>query len=326
MASLTSTNREKMPDIAFVVPCYNEQEALNFTIPALLSLLEALKSDHQCGKESFIVLIDDGSEDDTWARISTATKQWPRRVRGIRLASNYGHQRALLCGMQYAETRCDAAITMDADLQHDLSAIPKLIQKFVEGFEIVLAVRVNRERDQILKRVSAEGFYWLLKHLGVSVVRNHADFRLMSAKSLANLSKFQESNLFLRAFPPLLHRKIATIEFEVRDRAAGVSKYTLSKMLGLAWDGITSFSTVPLRLVSISGILIFGASIAMVVYAVASALAGATVAGWASIVIPLYFLGGLIMLSIGIVGEYVAKVLIEAKKRPRFLIDEFLED
>lgn len=310
--------------LAIVIPCYNETEVLDITIPRLMALLDELVEKDNCARDSYLLFIDDGSRDDTWLKISRAADAHPGRVRGLRLSCNAGHQSALLAGLDYATGRCDAAVSIDADLQDDLAAIPRMVQEYRAGAEMVLGVRESREVDSWFKRNSALGFYKLMRRLGVNLVENHADFRLMSAATLANLARFPERNLFLRALPPLLHSSVATVTYRRSSRLAGESKYPLGKMLALAWNGITSFSVVPLRLISVVGGIVFLASLFMIAYALAGFLWGAALPGWASITIPLYLLGGMIMLSIGVVGEYLGKLFLEVKRRPRFLVDTTL--
>ena len=309
------------PALAVVVPCYNESDVLGLTIPRLVSLVEDLQARGECAAKSFVVFVDDGSTDGTWQQIEDATRRHPRRVRGVKLCRNVGHQNALLAGLDYVTDKCDAAITLDADLQDDLEAIPRMIREFRAGAQMVLGVKESREADPWFKRVTALAFYKLMRAMGVDLVENHADFRLMSARVLRNLGTFPEYNLFLRALTPLLHREIATVRYKLISRRTGPSKYPLRRMLALAWNGITSFSVAPLRIISFVGACVFAGSFLLAMYALRTALAGETVPGWASITVPLYLLGGLIMLSVGIVGEYIGKIFLEVKRRPRFLVD-----
>jgi glycosyltransferase involved in cell wall biosynthesis len=310
--------------LAIVVPCYNEAEVLGTTIPTILALLNELKIQHDCSPESFVLYVDDGSRDGTWQKIQIAAEQ--QSVRGLRLACNVGHQGALLAGLDYVTDRCDAAVSIDADLQDDLAAIPTMIREYRNGAEIVLGVRKAREIDGWFKRSTAIGFYKLMRIMGVDLVENHADFRLLSARVLKSLRSFSECNLFLRAFPPLLHSNTATVTYDRLERLAGESKYPLQKMLALAWNGITSFSVFPLRLVTYVGGIVFTGSLFLVFYSLIQTLRGMTIHGWASITVPLYLLGGLIMLSVGIVGEYIGKIFLEVKRRPRFLIDSITDE
>lgn len=305
--------------IAIVVPCYNEEEMLGITVPALTSLLTSLARDHDCSEQSYVVFIDDGSRDATWDLIEEAAAAGP--FRGLRLACNVGHQAALLAGLDYVTDKCFAAVSIDADLQDDMNVIPQMISRCEAGAQLVLGVRESREVDTWFKRNTALAFYRLMTWMGVDTVENHADFRLMSNKALRNLQHFGERNLFLRGLPPLLHKRVETVTYQRAERAAGETKYPLHKMLALAWNGITSFSIVPLRLITYTGAGVFVASLLMIAYALAGVLMHDTMPGWASVVIPLYLLGGLIMLSIGVVGEYIGKLFLETKQRPRFLID-----
>ena len=308
--------------IAIVAPCYNEAEVLPTSIPRLMSLVSDLVSKHGCSSDSFVVLVDDGSKDGTWEQVVHASQKFPNILRGLRLSRNAGHQNALIAGLTYVTGKCDAVISIDADLQDDLNALPLMIEEHRAGAEIVLGVKASRADDPFMKTLTATAFYKGMKWMGVDLVENHADCRLMSARVLLNLSKFPEYVLFLRGLQPLLHGRISTVKYDLAPRIAGKSKYGLKKMLGLALNGITSFSTTPLRLISWTGALVFVVSLLFAVVALGKALSGETLPGWASITVPLYLLGGLIMLSIGITGEYVGKIYMEVKHRPRFLIDE----
>jgi len=316
------TTNKPLLQIAIVAPCYNEAEVLPTSIRKLVKVITDLISHHNCSPTSYIVLVDDGSKDSTWELIRDATEELPDVVRGVRLSRNAGHQYALMAGLSYVTGRCDAAISIDVDLQDDLEALPRMIAEHRAGAEIVLGVKKSRAVDSFSKRISAQAFYSGMKWMGVDLVENHADCRLMSSKALENLAKFPEYLLFLRGLQPLIHSKISTVTYDISPRLGGVSKYPLKKMLTLAWNGVTSFSIMPLRIISWSGGVVFFASIVFTILALYKAIAGDTLPGWASITVPLYLLGGFIVLSIGIVGEYVAKIFIEIKHRPRFLIDE----
>ncbi|WP_394789270.1 glycosyltransferase family 2 protein [Rhodoferax sp.] len=309
-------------EIAIVAPCYNEAEVLPSSIPKLVGLIEELISKHNCSKNSYVVLVDDGSKDLTWNLIKEAAEKLPHVIRGVRLSRNAGHQNALMAGLNYVTGGCDAVISIDVDLQDDLEALPLMIAEYRAGAEIVLGVKKLRVADSLFKRISAKAFYSGMKWMGVDLVENHADCRLMSSKALKNLAKFPEHLLFLRGLQPLIHGKISTVTYDISPRLEGVSKYPLKKMLALAWNGVTSFSIMPLRLISWIGGIVFFISLIFAIMALFKAIDGDTLPGWASITIPLYLLGGLIVLSIGIVGEYVAKIFLEVKRRPRFLIDE----
>lgn len=315
-------NEEKnSPRIALVVPCFNESEVLVVTTSRLIHLLDEMIRNGEIHEKSYIVYVDDGSSDSTWNLLLAVASQNSGRIIGIRLACNAGHQKALLCGLEYVTNACDAAVSLDADLQDDLHAVPKMVERFANGAELVLGVRESREVDTWFKRTSALGFYKAMRFLGVDLVENHADFRLMSSRVLINLNQFSESNLFLRGLMPLLHNKVEVVTYNRGERLAGETKYPLRRMLSLAWNGVTSFSAIPLRMISAIGSLVFFASLGMVAYALLSWWSGRTLPGWTSVVIPLYLLGGLIMLCIGVVGEYVSKLFMEVKRRPRYLID-----
>lgn len=307
--------------LAIVAPCYNEEAILPISIPKFSSLLKCLIRDHDCSDDSFVVLVDDGSVDQTWNLIANASSE-NSNFHGIKLSRNAGHQNALMAGLEYVTDKCDAVISIDADLQDDLDALPKMLDEFRSGSHIVLGVKASRVSDALFKRITAKYFYKLMRFMGVDLVENHADCRLMSAKTLTHLSRFPEKVLFLRGLQPLLHSKITTVHYHLNPRLAGESKYPIKKMLTLAWNGITSFSVVPLRLISGIGATVFLFSSILAIFALYRAMVGDVVPGWASVTIPLYLLGGLLMLSIGIVGEYVGKLYIEVKSRPRYLIDE----
>lgn len=311
----------RAPLVALVVPCYNEQEVLPLTLRSLGETLDAMVGEGLVDPRSFAVFIDDGSRDTTWALIEQAAVAAPGRFRGVRLARNAGHQAALLAGLEYAQGRCDASVSLDADLQDDVSVIATMVRRFNDGAEMVLGVRNSRDTDTWFKRTTANGFYKVMRLMGVNLQENHADYRLMSAQAMANLGRFSEVNMFLRGIVPLLHGRVDLVHYARKSREAGTTKYPLGKMLGLAWNGVTSFSTAPLRMIMYTGAVIFLVSLALAVYAFWAALAGHSVPGWASIVVPLYVLGGLVMLSIGVVGEYLGKVFLEAKRRPRYFVD-----
>jgi len=311
-----------MTNLAIIVPCYNEEEALKFTIPKLLELLKNLISKNLISSNSFLLFIDDGSDDNTWKEIILACCKEPIHIKGIRLAINCGHQSALLCGLNFSSENCDAAISIDADLQNGLDAIPLMLDAFKNGAEIVVGVRTSRDTDTVLKRSLSNGFYGAMNLIGVDLVKNHADFRLLSKKALINLKLFPEKNIFLRGLSPKLHKKIEVVQYVCEKRIAGQSKYTYRKMISLALNGITSLTVAPLRLIFLLGLIVFTISLMMIVFILISAANGKALPGWASIILPVYLLGGLIMLSIGILGEYIGKVFIESKNRPRYLIDE----
>ena len=305
---------------AVVVPCYNEVQVLPETNRRLLALLSRLARQGLVSADSAIYYVDDGSRDGTWALIEQLAGD-DGHVRGVKLSRNCGHQSALLAGLLSAEG--DAIISIDADLQDDIEAIEKMLLAFNEGYEIVYGVRDSRATDSTFKRSSAQLYYRLMKRMGVNLVYDHADFRLMSRRAVDALRHYDEVNLFLRGIVPLIGLRSTSVRFDRAARFAGESKYPLRKMLGFAVNGITSFSVVPLRLITLTGILVSLFSFAMTLYVLYGRLVmGNLVPGWASSVIPIYFLGGLQLLSIGVLGEYVAKTYFETKRRPRFFIEK----
>lgn len=315
----------KNPNIMLVVPCYNEEEVLESTASVLLEKIQILQDRHQVDKSSCIVFVDDGSSDKTWENISLLHDRYSSKIHGIKLAHNKGHQNALFAGLMYAlDAGVDACISLDADLQDDPNAIDEMIERYTEGDEIVYGVRDNRERDTFFKRTSAHAFYSLMKKLGAETVPDHADYRLLSRTTLIALSQYGESNLFLRGIVPSLGFKTSKVYYSRGVRIAGESKYPLRKMIAFAIDGITSFSTKPLSLISAAGILSVVVSVIMLIYTVLSVFLGSAVAGWGSIMSSLWFLGGCILLAIGVVGEYVGKIYIEVKDRPRYIVEATL--
>jgi glycosyltransferase involved in cell wall biosynthesis len=316
---MTVRQRTGDPVLAIVVPCHNEEEMLPVTAEALKSLLAELRRESLIAQSSYVCFIDDGSRDRTWERICEAAAA-SDDFRGLKLSRNFGHQGAVLSGM--LECNADAVVTIDADLQDDERCIIDMMRRYHEGCEVVLGVRSNRSSDSFFKRFSAETYYRLLRIVGVRVVFNHADYRLLSRRALSFLREYSEINLFLRGVVPLLGLKSAIVEYARRERFAGESKYPLRKMLALAWDGITSFSISPLRTVSGIGVSISGAALAVTFWALWVRFFGkGVVPGWASTVLPIYFLGGIQILCLGVLGEYVGKVYVETKRRPRYLID-----
>ncbi len=316
-----------IPTLAIVVPCYNEEDVINITVERLLLLLTDLQSMNRCSTNSFLVFVDDGSGDTTWSLVMSAVRKNSEKVRGIRLTRNFGHQAAIMAGLAYVKGKCNIVITIDADLQDDIGAIQHMIDKYQEGNEIVLGVRWLRESDSFFKRWTAIGYYRLMRLLGVNLVVDHADFRMISARALEYLEQFPEYHMFLRAIVMMLynHNRIGTVIYDRSDRIAGESKYNLRKMVDLGLDGITSFSVLPLRIIMFIGMIIFVFAIILAIYSFVAKLMDTAIPGWASISIPLYLVGGLVMFSLGIIGEYIGKIFIEVKRRPRFLIDEVIE-
>ena len=313
------------PTIYFVIPCYNEEAVLPETTRRLAEKLQAMQSAGLIGKDSRVLYVDDGSKDKTWQLISQFHQEYPW-VEGVKLAHNRGHQNALLCGLMTAKDRCDAAISMDADLQDDIDALDQFVKKFQEGCDVVYGVRNKRDTDTWFKRTTAEGFYKVMQLLGVDVVFNHADYRLMSKRALEALSEYREVNLFLRGIVPLIGYRSDYVYYDRHERFAGESKYPLKKMLSFAMEGITSLSTKPIRYITMLGFLIFLVSILMLIYSVVRWATGDTIIGWASVICSVWAIGGLILLSLGVIGEYIGKIYLETKGRPRFLIREVLED
>lgn len=312
-----------MKTIYFVIPCYNEQEVLNETAKRLLAKMEKLISECKIDEASRIVFVDDGSRDETYSIISRLHSE-NERFCAIKLSRNQGHQNALLAGLMTVKDKCDAAISLDADLQDDIDVIDEFIDKFNEGCDVVYGVRSSRKKDTAFKRTTAQFFYKLMLFLGVEMVYNHADYRLMSSRALNALSNFKEVNLFLRGIVPLVGFKSATVPYERHERFAGESKYPLKKMFAFAIDGITSFSIKPIRMVLCLGVIIFLCSIAVLIYSLFRHFLGHTVTGWTTTVISIWALGGIQLLSLGVVGEYIGKIYKEVKARPKFIIEEEL--
>ncbi len=310
-----------MAKVYFVVPCYNEEEVLPETIKRLNNKLEKLIQAGKADLESRIIFVDDGSKDKTWQIIENASKKNPY-IGGVKLSANRGHQNALLAGLMTAKEKCDCAISLDADLQDDIEVLDQFIDKYNEGCEVVYGVRSSRDKDTAFKRGTAQGYYKFMAMLGVDIVYNHADYRLMGKRALDALAEYKEVNLFLRGIVPLIGFRSDYVYYERNERFAGESKYPLSKMLKFAVDGITSFSVKPLKIISNVGLTICFLSILFFIYTLVSFFAGKSVEGWASEMCSIWFLGGLQMLSIGIVGTYVGKIYSEVKARPRYIIDK----
>ena len=308
------------PAVAFVVPCHNEEQVVEGTAAALLELIEQQQEIGRCGPRSLVLLVDDGSTDRTWTLIEQLARAHPGRIAGLLLSRNVGHQHALLAGLTTAPG--DVVISLDADLQDDLSVVAQMLDYYQQGNDIVYGVRSGRDSDSRLKRMTAAGFYRLMRRLGVDVIDNHADYRLMSRRAVQILRQYDEVNLFLRGIVRLIGLRSAQVHYERRERTAGTTKYPLSRMSALAIDGITSFSAVPLRVISILGLLtsLFALAVSAWVLVVAMTNPEA-VPGWASTVLPITFIGGVQILSIGVLGEYVGKIYMETKRRPRFIIE-----
>lgn len=306
------------PLLSIVIPCYNEEAVLPETAKRLEVLLDGLVSAGLCSAQSHVCFVDDGSRDRTWALIQAYSTQSPR-LQGLKLSRNRGHQNALIAGL--FSVQGDVVISVDADLQDDLNAMTVMLERYRDGYEIVYGIRENRESDSVFKRGSAQAFYRLQEWMGIDVIYNHADYRLMSDRVIRHLREYGEVNLFLRGIIPQLGFRTTSVPYTREARFAGESKYPLGKMLALAFDGITSFSAAPLRYITIAGFFVALMSLVFGVWALAVKLSGDAIPGWASTVLPTYFLGGVQLLCTGIIGEYLAKIYMETKGRPRFFVE-----
>ncbi len=308
-----------------VIPCYNEQEVLPETSRRLKEKMESLIRSGKISEDSRVVFVNDGSRDNTWNMIQELHRENPL-FQGINLSKNMGHQNALLAGLLTAKDVCDAAISMDADLQDDINAIDEMVDKFLEGADVVYGVRSKRTTDTFFKRFTAESYYKLVNALGAKTVYNHADFRLMSRRALLGLAEFGEVNLFLRGIVPMVGYNTEIVYYERAERFAGESKYPLKKMLSFAVEGITSLSTKPIKMITGLGIFIFFVSILVLIYSLVRYFTGHTITGWTTTVISVWAIGGLMMISLGVIGEYVGKIYLETKNRPRFIIESYIAD
>ena len=308
-----------------VIPCYNEEEVLPETSKRLKEKYTALMNEGKIDTDSKIVFVNDGSKDRTWEMIRELHESDPV-FRGICLSRNKGHQNALMAGLMTVKSECDAAISMDADLQDDIDAIDEMVDRYREGYEVVYGVRSSRKKDTFFKRTTAEGFYKVMRAMGVETVYNHADYRLMSRRALEALSEFDEVNLFLRGIVPLVGFKSTEVTYERGERFAGESKYPLKKMLAFATEGITSMSIKPIRLITTLGFLVFLFSIGVLIYSIIRKFTGYTVPGWAFLAVSIWALGGVQLLAIGVIGEYIGKIYLETKHRPKFIVAEYLND
>ncbi len=315
-----------MERLAIVVPCYNEEEVLGMSSEALRGVLNDLVSKGKISPDSFVLFVNDGSADKTWSLIEEEHSRYPGQVFGVKLARNVGHQYALTAGLITAADMCDVSVSIDADLQDDVAVIEEMIDKYHEGCDIVYGVRKERKTDTFFKRFTAQSFYKVMAKMGVKTVYNHADFRLMSSRALREFSNYGEYNLFLRGIVPLIGYKTDCVYYDRKERAAGVSKYPLKKMLALAFDGISSFSTRPIDLILTAGFVSVFLSFLALIYALVSYFTNNVEPGWTSIIISIWFLGGMQLLAIGLVGKYVGKTYIEVKHRPRYNIEKVLAD
>ena len=313
-----------MDRLAIVVPCYNEEEVLQIASKALREVLDGLVKKGKIGADSFILFVNDGSKDRTWELIEAEHAAYPAQVFGVKLAGNVGHQFALTAGLITAKDLSDVTISIDADLQDDVNVIEEMIDKFHAGNDIVYGVRKERKTDTFFKRTTAQGFYKVMELMGVKTVYNHADFRLMSKRAVEQFSKYKETNLFLRGMVPLIGYQTDCVYYDRLERVAGESKYPLKKMLALAFNGISSFSVKPISMILGVGIFIVIASVLAAVYALISFFTGHVVPGWTSLILSIWFLGGLQLLAIGLVGQYIGKIYIEVKQRPRYNIEKVL--
>ena len=312
------------PKLFIVVPCYNEQEALPITAKRLTELTDDMIARSIIDPQSRVVLVDDGSKDETW-RVIRGLHDADGRFEGVKLAHNAGHMNALWAGMTLAADRCDCVITIDADLQDDVNAMYGFLEEYKNGADVVAGVRSSREKDTWFKRTTAQGFYKTMKKLGVEMVYNHADYRLLSRRALEALLSFGEVNMFLRGMVPMLGFKTAQVYYERGERVAGESKYPLKKMIAFAMEGITSLSNKPIRCVLLAGALCALLGLAMAVYVIVALVRGHTVAGWPSMMMSIWLLGGLQLMALGLIGEYVGKIYMETKRRPKFILEEHLK-
>ena len=313
-----------MDRLAIVVPCYNEEAVLKLASQALRGVLEDLAGKEKISADSFILFVDDGSADRTWELIEEGHRAYPGQVSGVKLAGNVGHQFALTAGLITAKDMSDVTVSIDADLQDDVNVIEEMIDKFHAGNDIVYGVRRERKTDTFFKRTTAQAFYKLMELMGVKTVYNHADFRLMSRRAVEEFSKYKETNLFLRGMMPLIGYQTDSVYYDRKERAAGESKYPLKKMLALAFNGISSFSVKPISMILGIGLIIILVSLLALVYALFSYFTGSVVPGWTSLILSIWFLGGLQLLAVGMVGQYIGKIYIEVKQRPRYNIEEIL--
>lgn len=313
------------PVIAVVVPCFNEQAALPITAKRLLEVLDCMASSGLISEESYVLCCNDGSNDLTWKVIQTLHAENPK-IKGISLAHNRGHQYALLAGLMTVRNRCDAAISIDADLQDDVNAMTEMVEKFRQGYEIVYGVRASRATDSWFKRTTARAFYSVQQKMGLDTIYDHADYRLMSSRALDILSQYGESNLFLRGIIPQIGLSTAIVTYDRHERVAGESKYPLKKMISFSIDGITSFSSRPIRMILLLGVLLLVLDVIMCIYVAVAYFGHEAIPGWTSLMLSVWFLGSVTLIGLGVVGEYIGKIFVEVKHRPRYNISEYLLD
>ncbi|MET1249210.1 glycosyltransferase family 2 protein [Sporolactobacillus sp. STCC-11] len=309
------------PLLTIVVPCYNEEAVLYETIKELSNVLSDLVNNDLINSKSILLFVDDGSSDETWSIIEKKSEVIPF-IHGLKLSRNFGHQGALIAGLETAKAYSDCVISIDADLQDDVQAIKKFIEKYRDGYDIVYGVRDKRDTDTFFKRNTALAFYNLMGKMGVKLIPNHADFRLMSRRALDEFSKYQEENLFLRGIIPMLGFKSTKVYYDRKERFAGESKYPLKKMISFALDGLTSFSIVPIKMVSFTGFILVLIGVCIAIYTLFEKIFGNTITGWTSLMISIWIIGGMQLLAIGVIGEYVGKIFKETKNRPRYTVEK----
>lgn len=314
-----------MDRLAIVVPCYNEEEVLHIASNTLRGVLNHLIDSGKIANDSFILFVNDGSKDQTWKRIEEEHNTYPNQIKGLKLAGNVGHQYALTAGLNTAKDMSDITISIDADMQDDVNVIEEMIDLYHNGKDIVYGVRNDRHTDSFFKRFTAQSFYKVMSLMGVKTIYNHADYRLMSKRAVEQLSQFKESNLFLRGMVPLIGYETDCVYYERKERVAGKSKYPLRKMVALAINGITSFSIKPINLIFMLGFLIVIGCILAAIYALISYFTGNVVPGWTSLILSIWFIGGVQLLAIGLVGQYIGKIYVEVKHRPRYNIEKILQ-
>lgn len=319
------TQPRSAPRLAIVVPCYNEEDIFSYCLQELKGLLESMVQDATVQADSFLLFVNDGSRDTTWEQITKAVSE-NRCVQGLKLSRNEGHQSALLAGLEAVNVSVDAVVSIDADLQDDINAIHQMVEAYRAGYDVVYGVRENRQTDTWFKRTSAEGFYRLMASMGIKQVSNHADFRLLSHRALGALLRYSERNAYIRGLVPMVGFASTQVLYTRSARLAGESKYPLRKMLALAMEGITSMTVIPLRLIALLGFGICILSIVTAVYVVIRKFTGNVVYGWSSIVLSIFFMGGVQMLSLGVIGEYIGKIYLETKQRPRFHVENLIKN
>ncbi len=315
-----------MDKLAIVVPCYNEEPMLKLSSEALRGVLDDLIKKKKISEDSFVLFVNDGSKDKTWDLIEEEHALYPSMIKGVKLAGNVGHQFALTAGLLTAKDMSDVTISIDADLQDDVSVIEEMIDKFHEGKDIVYGVRKKRKTDTFFKRTTAQAFYKFMKLMGAKTVYNHADFRLMSKRAVEQYAKYGESNLFIRGIVPLIGYETDCVYYDRKERVAGESKYPLKKMIALAFNGISSLSVKPITMITGLGMIIILLSICAAIYALVSYINGNTAPGWTSLILSIWFIGGVQLLCIGLIGQYIGKIYLEVKHRPRYNIEKILSD